>query len=454
MSEQPPKIVVRVPHPSQLREPLILVLGRHTKFTPHVFVESTLLTNDVIREAGYDPDDVPSEWADRTPGVYGGRDRGISHCIHVAFRYGYRDFRPALTIRDAQTGLWGLTEAGAAHALTLAPAPLPRPRSFAEPLLRALGKLSGHTLTSVERHDALAMTLEEAGCDLNNLSSEWTGVTTNGHTRIYETLRWLARSMSTMVASEPRGRWTLTPLGLAQACKLNGVPVPSQPLATTKVGSGPNATARWLNEHLAPPRGQKESPLMRMMRGALTKHLPLSAQYGMVDDHINNFMVRLIHRDAFAAMLQEGGIPYSKVASYCVNSGRSDARNMGTEPVCREMLGARTEKERRVLASGHKEATVDVPTNIPLDTDGNLAQLEAPGTESTLDFEDVWKQIEHIVQENKPGAWERYSNLLLMRFVGFSTQEIAQVEGVSSHRAARMIATVRQMIKGDPDLCA
>ena len=52
-----------------------------------------------------------------------------------------------------------------------------------------------------------------------------------------------------------------------------------------------------------------------------------------------------------------------------------------------------------------------------------------------------------MVKKYKPGAWERYVHLLMLKAQGFSTQEIAEQEGVNCHRAAKMISTVRQMLK-------
>jgi hypothetical protein len=67
--------------------------------------------------------------------------------------------------------------------------------------------------------------------------------------------------------------------------------------------------------------------------------------------------------------------------------------------------------------------------------------------EDLLDFEKVWNKIVAVVQAHKPGAWSRYTNIAMMRIEGYTTDEIAAHEQVSRHRAAKMLATVRNIIR-------
>lgn len=444
------------PKPRDLRDPLILVLGQMTDFTAGVFVEMSTVLDAVLVEAGYDLKNLPGD-RDCKSRANGGDGGGIHRNIQFAFRYGYRDYNPPLTQRGPLAGSWGLAEAGVVLAKELAPKPLPQPRTFAEPLLRAMGKLTGHTLEPVTRQAAIDATLTEAGYDPAKLPRGWLDPSSNSQPKINESLRWVARSISTLVMFPARGLWALTPLGLEKAAQYNGVtvaPAALEPRVEVKP-TGPNATAKWLDQHLRPAKGGRDSELMGMMRGALLRHMPVSASRGLIEDHIQNFMVRVIHRDSFATALAAGeAIPYSKVASYCVNSGRTDARDMGTEPVCREFMGARTDKERQAPAVGEEYFPfMDDGDSMKgvLDTDGNIVVKADSDPGDSLDFDVIWKQIEAVVQERKPGAWERYSNLLMMKAQGLSTQEIADKEGVSRHRAAKMLATVRQFVRESCD---
>lgn len=463
------------PKPNQLRDHLLRALGQLASFTAFTFVEMATVIEATIREAGFDPDNLPESWGhDPKSRANGGDGAGCYRNIALAFRGGYRKDKhnsraaPAYTVRGPQPRLWGLTDEGVSLARTLtlahtvAPAPtvvaplppesLPLPRTFAEPLLRALGKLSDHTLKAVPRLDASRRVLVEAGYDPDKLPTGWMDPSSNTQPKIHESLRWLARSMSTWVTMPNRGFWALTEKGLERAAGLNGVILGSQATApVVPKAKGPNLTSKWLTRHY---KGGPNCELTAMMRGALVKHLPLSARRGLIEDHIQNFMVRVIYRDSFAKILETGEeLPYSKVASYCVNSGRTDARDMGTEPVCREMMGARTDKERQEVPPPEKYAFPDLAEPAGhMDTDGNIVPAPDEATQSLpFDFETVWKQIEGIVQKRKPGAWERYSNLLLLKAQGLSTKEIADKEGVSRHRAAKMLATVRQMVRESCD---
>lgn len=391
--------------------------------------------------------------------LYDAVERGMSpHKLSSTGRAAVRCYMNRTCVHDGlveavtvarQTATWRITPKGIALVQPVA-VPMPRPRTFAGDLLRALGKLSGHTLKALPALDAIRAILEEAGHDPDNLPHGWGDATSNGRPKIHESLRWQARSMSTLVCFPERGHWALTPLGLERAAKLNGVSLMPQAMVppVKKKTTGPNVTSKWFTKHLTPAKGEAESELMRMMKGALIKHLPLSARRDLIEDHIQNFMVRVIRRDSFATMIASGEeIPYSKVASYCVNSGRSDARDMGTEPVCREMMGARTDKERHQAAEEDTDL-MDGPM-IPLDTDGNVALPSElpPVQEENADFETVWNRIVGTVQDHKPGAWERYTNLLRLKALGYTTKEIAKQEGVSRHRAAKMLANARQILR-------
>lgn len=355
--------------------------------------------------------------------------------------------------KPRQAALWRLTPKGQA---LVAPVPRDRPRTFAAPMLRALGKLSGHTLNPVDRHEVVRATLREAGYDPNNLPVGWDTPSSNGQPQILEALRSLARSMSTLITRTMRNSWSLTPAGLERAAKYNGITlatIPTPPPEPVKK-AGPNVTAQWFTKHLTPSKGESDSELMRMMRGALMRHMPLSVRRGLIEDHIQNFIVRVIHRDSFAQVLASGEeVPYSKVASYCVNSGRSDARDMGTDPVCREMMGARTDKERRMKIEEPSEVTVQpvTPTNPAryLDTNGSLMDMaeETTTVDPDQNFEMIWRRVEDVIQKRNPRAWEMYGQILHMKIAGFSTSEIAIQAKVTRTQASKMVQDARQMVR-------
>lgn len=365
---------------------------------------------------------------------------------------------------------WRLTEKGLHFVQELstveAPSePLPPPGAFIESFLKVLGRLSNHTANlSFTSAEITTATLIEFGVDPDNLPSTWSCRSANGVSKVAERIRWTAinqsRSANPTVAKGGHGRWMLTPFGVDAALKLNGtlqeglqepepVEVAPEPVEEPKApepveeaperpSKSPNMTAVWMGKHMHP-----KGKLYQMMRRSLSKRLPISATTDQIEDHIQTFVMRAIRRDSFAKVLSTGKtIPYSKVVSYCVNSGRTDVRNMGTDPVCRTLYGAQTEKERR-----DRPLCVVADPPRDTDTDGNIITGTTSLDEAALDFERIWKQIEDTVEERKPGAWQRYASLLLMQYQGFSRKEIADRQGVSPNRAASMVAESRRLMR-------
>lgn len=446
--------------PGQLRDPLLKALGKATNYQANVFVSHTGILDATIREAGHDPDNLPDGWS-RKRRSNGGGGAGLDRNISLAFRYAYRDKNPALTVKGPKAGQWGLTDHGIAYVKQMLPRPLPKPRIFHEPIVKVLGHFSDHTAGRPVKHDVVIReVMVEIGVDPDNLPLGWEERGSNRQIKALDRVRWAVKAMRTaktpLVQQVGRGLWALTEAGEASARDLNGVPAPVVLKPSSKPPSGSegaprpeglNVTSEWLAEHLTPAPGQKDSELTRMMRAALCKRLPVSANTQQIDDHIQNFCLRMIRRDAFRKHLEDGGrLPLSKVVAYCVNSGRTDARDMGSEPVCRAFYGARTEKERRERPE--KEPQFGDTPGATLDSDGGFVTDDCTTIDDTaLDFDQMWERVEEAVEYAKPQAWERYTGILAMRAQGFSTQQIADAEGVSRNRAASMLADARRCVR-------
>lgn len=322
--------------------------------------------------------------------------------------------------------------------------PLPSTTVFHDHLLVTMSQRTGQNpAKGVSPTEAIEEVLAKAGYDQKNLPAGWSKWESNGK-GLYTRVLWTAKVLRVKGwmlkgnESPEKGLWYITPAGITAAEPLLPPPPVEEEFKR-------NTTAEWFNQHLTPGRGHAEAPLLSQMKAALRRHLPVSHRAGMVEDHVHTYIERAIRRDAFARHLQEGKLTYGQVTAYCVNSGRSDARNMGTDPVCRELLGARTEQERRKGRS-----LVDEDATIPMDTDGNPIFPESASEHSSdAEFQGVWKRIEMRVMERKPKAGERYANLLLLKVQGLSLDEIAKAEGVSRNRAASMLADVRKMLRGE-----
>lgn len=319
--------------------------------------------------------------------------------------------------------------------------------------------------------------IRAAGIDPDGLPEDWianrkskapAGLDRNISTA-YRFLHWHTKGgrhgKAKTVAGKP-GQWGLTELGVESAKALLPKPAPKP-----KRASNPNRnlTAEWLTEHLTPEPGQSESDLHRRIRFTLAKKCRLSASRDMLDDHVNQFVVRLIQRDGLRKKLEAGEkIHYSTIATYAVNSAFTDIRDFGTDPVTREGYGARTPKERQAIsewvekkAKGDHEPSVGF-SHVSSDAVSYSARDDHEGIDPSLfdvvdepehpvdrlNFEKVWTRLEDALKASKPNAWERYVGILKMQILeDLPVKEIARREQVSPHRAATMLQEARRAVR-------
>jgi hypothetical protein len=343
--------------------------------------------------------------------------------------------------------------------------PIPGILPFYGPILIVLGRRTNYQpdvlikVTDEFRDEVL----REAGFDPDNLPEEWIRTrkqkTPAGlNTRMMAAYRFWHHPKKrgrggAKTISGKSGMWGLTDLGVAEAKKLK---------------PKPNQTARWLNEHLTPERGKGESDLMRIVRATVSRKCRKSADLGIVEDHIQQYFMRLIHRNGLRKKLEAGQkITYTHIASYAVNSAITDIRDASTNPVTREAMGARTSQERAVYAT---QATLNVhvikakrsglleETKARREAVGDgrsgLYEIEDQGAMSAdalterLNFEKIWSRLATVMRKAKPNAGDRYVGILKMQLVeGLSVKEIAAAEKVSHHRAATMLQEARRAVR-------
>jgi DNA-directed RNA polymerase specialized sigma24 family protein len=285
--------------------------------------------------------------------------------------------------------------------------------------------------------------------------------------------------------SEKRGHYALTPLGLEEA---KGIEVENRVeeilSATGRVledldeneifqlhdrvtgdfeaelrsKRDRNITAEWLGEKFKAPGGAAKSELYKLMVRSVASKLPVSAASQYVEDHVQECLLRLIHRDSLRERILAGeNITPSHLATYAVRSACSDIRSMGTNPVCREIYGARTETERLKAKAegtdnGRRWKIKDPRVSFQKDEDGISALVEI-ADEAGLAVEDVqafgifWARMENMLKWRVPGAWPRYAKILRMKLEGGTTKEIAKELGVSSSRTTTMMSVARKILR-------
>ena len=341
----------------------------------------------------------------------------------------------------------------------------PTPRFFHDAIVTVLGKATrpGHFVHFEEVLDPIIL---EAGFDPNNLSKYGDpalGWRTEGrqsppgmYRQLHIGVRYLALSPNCKQKlcrlGPQRGQWGLTRAGSRKALRRNG----------------PNVTARYLDDQFKAPGGMQNSPLYRIMHAAISRRLPGSLNAGLVDDHIQQCVVWLIARDSFRNKLEGNAvISHSAMATFGVNSAINDCRNLSRNPVCREIYGARTDKERKDLENEpdtprrwqHTDPRVSWTTSNTGTPEMDLMEEQEVSIEEYLDFEVVFQEVVETLQERKALAWERYSNITRKMVVeGYTAGDVQKTEGVSRHRAATILAESRRVLRaaraeGDLSFC-
>lgn len=443
--------------PSLFRESFLQQVGKAVRFKAHVpFTLGRRLLLDTVRGAGYDLNKLPVHWRSRKGSPAEKATRKV-----LELSVGLSQENPPLI---HQAGLhpwvdqWMLTDQGLVEAQRLSQIspPPPSPKELFDPLLRALGKAVGFKAGKyVSPSDVIEEVVRSMGYDPDNLSQYgrpedgwqmggWTKL--NGFIcRIHYACRngRAPRKIPLTLKGPNKGEWGLTEAGVEYARKLCGM-------------SLRNVTSEFLGQRLKATGGINGS-FWRLLRSAISTKLPKSAAAGIVDDHIHNCMVRLISRDSLRERVLGGkDIPDTLLATYAVRASFSDIRDMGTNPVTREMFGARTESERakgvvtapltdsRIIWSKGDEGS---PASIVDMVGDPLANGGAGSVEEYMDFQRYMHRLEDVIRAKKPKAGDRYLGVLRMKVSGFTIPEIAEEEGVSVFRAASMVAEARRCLQ-------
>lgn len=215
---------------------------------------------------------------------------------------------------------------------------------------------------------------------------------------------------------------------------------------------GKNATSKFLDKRIRDTGGLRGS-FMSVLKAAVISKLPVSNTVGMVEDHIQNCFMRLVQRDSLRDRLAAGHrITDQQIAMFAVRAGYTDIRDSGTDPVCRELFGARTERER-------ERGVVTQPITDPRVVWASPDSDEAPGTwidiadtaanqEDEMQFAQIWQRLEGAIRKHKQSpAADRYIGILRAKVDGNTVNDIADEEDVSNFRATSMMAEIRRVLR-------
>jgi len=299
-----------------------------------------------------------------------------------------------------------------------------------------MGTLSGWKAgVFVDHKEAKRAVTQRAGYDPDNLAQygdpEDGWRMTGGHAtfksfgrRIWNAYRrgyWL-KEIPLTEKGPKRGQWGLTPAGLETARSYAGF---------QSVG---NTTAQFLDQRLK-ETGGLGGRFWGMLRAAVATKFPISNKAGLLDDHIQTCMMRLIHRDSLRERVLSGqNITDTHIATYVVRSAINDCRDAATEPLTRELYGARTVKER---VEGVEPLCSPNPSKITWNMDEgcweDVVDFSSPTDqfESQSNFREVWKEIKSAVIHQYPDSWEQLLWFTQLRSEGYTIQETADKMNVT-----------------------
>lgn len=181
--------------------------------------------------------------------------------------------------------------------------------------------------------------------------------------------------------------------------------------ASEAANSGPvvphekNATSLWLEKQLA------DGKLLKLCALQVAKKLQRSSSAGMVEDLVQNYFIKLIRRDGLKVYLDEGrNIPLSLIASFCVRSAYTDVRDSGKDPIARELMGARTETERKKGVHMDTFQTMQVP----MDSRVSLEKDDSTGYTSIREISDLGESSQEVTDSvNLDQVWDRIRRILM-----------------------------------------
>lgn len=154
-----------------------------------------------------------------------------------------------------------------------------------------------------------------------------------------------------------------------------------------------NLTAQWLSEN--------GSAVIPALRYALGQKLPRSQDLGVVDDHVQTFLTRLVEKDTLAPFLSKGSkIQMSVLRVWAYQSACTELRRWGVDASLRSSRSAKTSREVQKGSSWKVVQTAnpicEVTPTSTLNGEGRTRDLYNPSTPSPEEVVASKSRIEHV----------------------------------------------------------
>jgi hypothetical protein len=211
-----------------------------------------------------------------------------------------------------------------------------------------------------------------------------------------------------------------------------------------------NPTALFLERRLA-LTGGCNGGFMKTLRRTVSAKLQMSVAIGIVDDHVQTCLMRLIHRDALAGRIFAGlKISDSLIATYAVRSAYNDCRDSGTEPVSRSLLGARTERERvgrDDIMYEHSDLQVLWASDRMAEfASFDVVDRNAVTAAEVMEYESFWTRIEGVLRARDPESCPKCMNIVRQKAEGRTVTEIAKDQGMPAARVSAFMSFTKECV--------
>ena len=245
-----------------------------------------------------------------------------------------------------------------------------------------------------------------------------------------------------LVSPGTNGKFFLTSLGV---------------LESRRVRFGESLTGAWVHVNLNVPVKADDpgTTLYQYLCGRLAQKLPASSLNHLVGDHVQEFLMHLVQRDSLAKQIRQHlPIRPSSLLVFLTRSAYNDLRDMAQEPVCRQMIGAKTELEVQGLVKRKThlcgDSTITVVNQKSEAGDDSLpemcvvAQAPTESIEAMEAFDMFWARLQPIL-ENQMGEDKGRQALALSKKVvdGLSIREAGEEEGMDLKDATALYTKAR-----------
>ena len=300
----------------------------------------------------------------------------------------------------------------------------PNTSKIFEPLLNTLKRLIKESPNGngfVDKDIVMVETLRETGIEgfVVDVGSELGWNRNQLYTTILEAFRngsSVRNTFPLFKTGQTPDSWGLTFAGIA--------------VDNPNVLKGKNITSVFLDTRIR-ATGGLNGKFLKGLRAAIGSKLQLSVSIGILEDHVQTCLMRLVQRDALRERILSGiRIPDGQISSYAVRSAFNDCRDSGTEPIFRAMCGAKTERERS------RDNNVYAPTGTRLVwrraeigadefDDFDVVDTTTPGSLDKLVFNEIMTGLERIARQNYPESAIQIIDVFRARAEGISIRYLS-----------------------------